>query len=616
MQEAPKQSSHEPGAGKPPVINCHTHIFTGDHVPPWLARTFLPWPFYYLLPLSGIVGLLRWWYKGPNQWKYSVPSKKWIRFLYKTRMWLRRHFVLSALYHTLGIFLTWHVFFGLYDLLGRWGLSWPGRVTDWIERIREAAGRFALLQPVQSWPLQVIFVIFLLLFFQSGRNFLLFVLKMAGKMMLKLPGKQTLSLLQRYLLIGRFSRYQKQAGIFSKLRDQYPTGTGFVVLPMDMAYMGAGRLKPGYELDQQMDELSAIRKQQPDIFHPFVFADPRRLQDDPGYFSYRTDEEGNVVLNDCKIKRWIETEGFAGFKIYPALGYYPFDERLLVLWKYAADRGLPVLTHCIRGTIFYRGPKKKEWDEHPVFRQSMTRERPPFDWTEDQEPEGQLDRDFPNMLLPERKNADFSVNFTHPLNYLCLLDESLLARVISQSADPGIRQVFGFRQTDKGPEVTRNLRHLKLCFGHFGGDDEWKRFMERDRDNYSSQLLRYPQQGLAFLHNHHGPDRQPRAGKPEQIWKHADWYTIICSLMLQYPRVYADISYILHQPAILPLLKKTLAAPVLQERVLYGSDFYVVRNHKSDKEMLAEMQAGLTEEEFDRIARYNPQRFLQQEQKD
>ncbi len=40
---------------KQPIINCHTHIFTGDHVPPWLAKTFLIWPLYYLFSLSGIV---------------------------------------------------------------------------------------------------------------------------------------------------------------------------------------------------------------------------------------------------------------------------------------------------------------------------------------------------------------------------------------------------------------------------------------------------------------------------------------------------------------------------------------------------------------------------------
>ena len=80
--------------------------------------------------------------------------------------------------------------------------------------------------------------------------------------------------------------------------------------------------------------------------------------------------------------------------------------------------------------------------------------------------------------------------------------------------------------------------------------------------------------------------------------------------MLQYKNVYADISYILHDEVILPLLKQTLSNDGLKPKVLYGSDFYVVRNHKSDKAILADMRAGLTENEFDQIARYNPKTYL------
>jgi hypothetical protein len=57
-------------------------------------------------------------------------------------------------------------------------------------------------------------------------------------------------------------------------------------------------------------------------------------------------------------------------------------------------------------------------------------------------------------------------------------------------------------------------------------------------------------------------------------------------------------------------LKKTLQHSDLSKNVLYGTDFCVVRNHKSEKEMLADLQAGLSEAEFDQIARENPVQFL------
>ena len=53
-----------------------------------------------------------------------------------------------------------------------------------------------------------------------------------------LPGKQTNEMLRRYLNIGRFAFHKEQKTIFGKLRDQYPKGTGFVILPMDMEIYG------------------------------------------------------------------------------------------------------------------------------------------------------------------------------------------------------------------------------------------------------------------------------------------------------------------------------------------------------------------------------------------
>lgn len=145
--------------------------------------------------------------------------------------------------------------------------------------------------------------------------------------------------------------------------------------------------------------------------------------------------------------------------------------------------------------------------------------------------------------------------------------------------------------------------------GHFGGDDEWLNFFEKDRDNFSKQLNEMPSKGIDFFNDEKGNRSKT---KTEQVWKGADWYSIICSLMLQYENVYADISYILHKnELIIPLLTQTLQNPGLRSKVLYGTDFFVVRNHKSDKEMLAEMMAGLSEEDFDVMARCNPVKFLQ-----
>ncbi len=402
-----------------------------------------------------------------------------------------------------------------------------------------------------------------------------------------MPGKETKELAARYMNIGRFAFYDNQKDVFRRLRYQYPDGSRFVVLPMDMEFMGAGKVKHNYY--DQLEELAAIKDKCGEICLPFVFIDPRRIRRDADFFRY-TVENGKVVLQDCVIRKYVEGHQFRGFKIYPALGYYPFDEDLLPLWRYAMENDLPITTHCIRGTIFYRGKKRREWDKHPVFEQA----------------EG--NSVFGPMLLPERANKDFTVNFTHPLNYLCLLEEALLKKMLGGA---GIRQetkdLFGYA----GPEqpLTTNLSKLKLCFAHFGGEDEWQRYFELDRDNFSTQIVKNPGVGVTFLKNLKG---EPTKGKIEMLWKGTDWYSIICSMMLQYDHVYSDISYIAHDNTIHALLKRTLQKEnvKLRQRVLFGTDFYVVRNHKSEKKIMADTIAGLSTEEFDLIARLNPRTFL------
>jgi len=561
-----------------PIINCHTHIFTGDHVPPWLAKTFLAAPIYFLLPVSGIVAVFRWWYgeKGPNDFFYGATWKRVLKTLYTIRMTVARNGILNILSILLGIYITLNVFFFLYHLIAH--LVAPSKKD--VAKVGYVEGLLRSAKIIGAHPntlLMLLFVFILLVFYSQGRKLILFVFNQLWKFMGMLPKKSTIELLKRYVLIGRFSRYENQSGIFSKLCGQYPQETGFVILPMDMRYMGAG--KPKIDIRSQLDDLLTLKTKHDRICYPFVFADPHRLTDKT-YFDYIVDANGDVILSpDCLIKQLLEDNQFSGIKIYPALGYFPFEEALLPIWKYASQNNLPVTTHCIKGTIFYRGSKEKDWDQHPVF-------------------------GFP---LLQRQNELFTLNFTHPLNYLCLLDETLLRTLVARAADSRIKQMFGY--TGDNTPLERDLQKVKLCLAHFGGDDQWKLFMDRDRDIWSRMLQSHPDRGIEFLYTDE-THATPTPGKPELLWNDADWYTIICSLMLQYPNTCADISYILHNPEILPLLQQTLRHPSLRPRVLYGTDFYVVRNHKSDKEMLADMMGGLSIEDFDQIARINPRPFL------
>lgn len=585
-------SAMESNPRRLPIINCHTHIFTGDHVPPYIAKTFLVWPLYYLTSVPAIVRIFRWWYHNPyspGKWPHQGWYQRCATMVYLTKAYSDRIRLLSLIKSLLALFLGINALFIIYYDVYLW---MGGKAIAIIDDLFSWLKAYHLIITIASGWIKWPGVAMVLLLVPFIRKLVFFLLRKSRQLMGLIPSAQNLEFMKRYINLGRFALYGSQANIFKRLRNQYPPGTRFVILPMDMEFMGAGKLKEGSHYYRQMDELLEVRRSHPQQCIPFVFIDPRRIEADQNFFRYSIQDE-RVVLEDCILKEYIEKQGCAGFKIYPALGYHVFESSLLPLWKYAADHQVPVLTHCIRGTIFYRGRKKKEWDFHPLLEH----------------------RDGHPMLLPEIRNKDFTNNFTHPLNYLCLLEEELLRRIIAKS-DAALQQLFGY--SDQQTALKNDLSHFKICFGHFGGDDEWSRYFELDRDNYSSQIIR-SETGIDFIHNKEG---EFSMAKLDQIWHQVDWYSIIYSMMLQFPNVYADISYILHNPDIIPLLKKTLAKDEdrpdempsgmkpLRNRVLFGTDFYVVRNHKSEKNLLADMLAGLTEEEFDLIARGNPIDFL------
>lgn len=97
--------------------------------------------------------------------------------------------------------------------------------------------------------------------------------------------------------------------------------------------------------------------------------------------------------------------------------------------------------------------------------------------------------------------------------------------------------------------------------------------------------------------------------------------------MIQYENFYADISYIVSKTHLYPMLRSTISEAStfenrftsgltyesrekLRRKVLFGSDFYVVRSQRSDKDIFIELKSYLTEEEFDLIARENPATYL------
>jgi len=164
----------------------------------------------------------------------------------------------------------------------------------------------------------------------------------------RLIDRERKNALGRYAQIIETSYKKTQGEVFQIVRGFYPEGTRFVVLPMDMTKMNAGRVAVG--MDAQHAEIAALRSECPDsIVIPFAAVDPRH--------------DGIVE----KTIALIEQHDFRGIKLYPPTGYHPFDPRLWPLYEYAQEHNLPVLTHCSRpASVQYRGTTTVEMRTDPV----------------------------------------------------------------------------------------------------------------------------------------------------------------------------------------------------------------------------------------------------------
>ena len=128
-----------------------------------------------------------------------------------------------------------------------------------------------------------------------------------------------------------------QLEILRELTDYYPSDACFAIHTIDFEYMEAGKCRKGYGFMEQLDEVARIvaSPEWKERIFPFICVDPRRP------------DIAEIV------KDYIENKGFCGVKLYPALGYYPQDERLDELWDWIEQKKIPVMVHCSKDGAVY-----------------------------------------------------------------------------------------------------------------------------------------------------------------------------------------------------------------------------------------------------------------------
>jgi uncharacterized protein len=312
--------------------------------------------------------------------------------------------------------------------------------------------------------------------------------------------------LERIAVFSDAAVHTSQRGILLGMMGFYPPETRFGLLTMDMDYMQAGRAEQDYL--EQLEQMVAIKQEFPQQVIPFMAIDPRRP-------------------NLLELAKKYTDLGFGGFKLYPPLGYYPFDERLDEVYAFAEAEGLPIIAHCSPGGVYWRGRITPEMRIHPKTGKKLT----------------------------EKGNARFARNFTDPANY---------------------EYVF-----EKFPK-------LKICLAHFGGGEEWAEYLK----NY------WPPEAV---------EQRLQGNQPEVP---LSWLSLIIDMLKKYDTLYADISYTAHEERYLSVIKVLINTPQLSEKILYGSDCYMVLLDKSERVFSMNVRGYMGEKTYRQMAETNPRVFL------
>ncbi|MHA1127303.1 MAG: amidohydrolase family protein, partial [Candidatus Heimdallarchaeota archaeon] len=212
----------------------------------------------------------------------------------------------------------------------------------------------------------------------------------------------------RYANFIRIMRCNTQEDIFKYVSHYYPSDTKFIVLAMDMAFMSAGKVQ---DYSKQLQGLKELKEKYKGKIYPFVAVDPRRA-----------DSSDDLL---ALVEGWFDEYKFYGIKIYPPLGYFPFDDKLEGVYKFALKKELPILAHASKsGPVFTRMKRNKLID---TIKTGL----------KDYLPEEKL-------RFKGKRQREICNYFTHPENWKIAFEK------------------FG---------------KFKTCLAHFGGSGEWERYL-------------------------------------------------------------------------------------------------------------------------------------------
>jgi len=300
--------------------------------------------------------------------------------------------------------------------------------------------------------------------------------------------------------------------------------------------------------EKQITDTVAVTLQHPFDYMPMYHYDPRRWHS-PKQGSTKWYEPFSEIATPKRVGIFI------GFKLYTALGYKPMDlmlqESQKKFYNKCIEEEIPILCHCSLGGV-YSHDRALYYDKARALKKISIRD----------------------YEAPVRKEDWYYDEFVSPAAW---------------------------------EKVLRKYNNLKLCLAHFSGGDKWQ---DWDKVNFiTSKIercygLKTPEDKQKYR------DKQMAEWYddlyPNKIYGKTRWIKQIVELMeekngnnYRFPNFYVDISYHFIKDTFRELLWLIKEHPVVKERILFGTDWYLT----TGKKMSISKYIGDAKPVFDRMSK-------------
>ena len=372
---------------------------------------------------------------------------------------------------------------------------------------------------------------------------------------------------RRYADFLEVGKSKTQKAVFEQLRDSVTDDANMrhIVLTLNMEHIGAGPSRTLFE--GQIEEILNLKKEYDDKLFIFLGIDPRWKASGTEIRKFvESYFETKLYVNELK-----QVYPFCGLKLYPSTGFYVFDEKLKETFQWAADNGVPVMSHCsYLGGVYNNDERALRTSLNPpnvydggnIYSQANYIEKKKF---------------FRRILNTNtsRNNLMTCSFFLEPATYEWLFK-------------------YFERQFN---EFEKKNDPLKICMAHFGGGNQVE---------------------VATLGTDGGKKPDQEELVPYGV-AGQNWYKEIQRLLTGYKGSYTDISYAVSNTDLFPAFLKDVDSPVYGDRVMFGTDFFMTERVRKHNEVYDAFKAYAVNRNlanypgtklWDKVAGINVDRFL------